>query len=136
MQKPEPKVVIFTCNWHAQESLEAAGRRRLQYPDAARPLKVDCLGQVSSSLILKALEKGADGVMLVGCTPEECHYEFGSRRAAELFVEVRRLAKLLGFREEQLEFHQVSTGEEETLVKKVKVFVDRLAEERQRQRAR
>ena len=66
--------------------------------------------------------------MLVGCTAEECHYEFGSRRAAELFVEVSRLAKLLGFGEEQLEFHQVHTGEEQTLAPKVKAFVDRLAE--------
>lgn len=129
MEKPEPKVVIFTCNWHAQESLEAAGKRRLQYPDGARPLKVDCLGQVNSSLILKALEKGAAGVMLVGCPPEECHYEFGSRRAEELFVEVRRLANLLGFREEQLEFHQVHTGEEELLARNVRTFVERLAGE-------
>ena len=67
--------------------------------------------------------------MLVGCRPEECHYEFGSRRAAELFVEVCRLAKLLGFREEQLEFHQVHNGEEENLANKVRVFVDRLAKE-------
>jgi F420-non-reducing hydrogenase iron-sulfur subunit len=128
MAESEPKVVIFTCNWNAHESLEAAGKRHLQYPAGARPLKVDCLGQIGSSMILKAFEKGADGVMLVGCPPEECHYEFGSRRAAELFVEVRRLAKLLGFREEQLEFHQVHTGEEEALARKVKVFVDRLAE--------
>ena len=128
MQNTEPKVVIFTCNWNAHESLEAAGRRHLHYPNGARPLKVDCLGQVSSSLILKALEKGAAGVMLVGCPPEECHYEFGSRRAGELFVEVRRLAKLLGFREEQLEFHQVHTGEEENLARKVKTFVERLVE--------
>jgi coenzyme F420-reducing hydrogenase delta subunit len=129
MAESEPKVIIFTCNWNAHESLEAAGKRHLEYPSGARPLKVDCLGQVSASAILKALEKGADGVMLVGCTPEECHYEFGSRRAAELFVEVRRLATLLGFRKEQLEFHQVHAGEVETLAKKVKAFVDRLTEE-------
>jgi heterodisulfide reductase subunit A/F420-non-reducing hydrogenase iron-sulfur subunit len=82
-------------------------------------------------MVLKAFEKGADGVMLVGCPAEECHYEFGSRRAAELFVEVRRLAKLLGFREEQLEFHEVRTGEEQTLAPMVKAFVDRLAKGQQ-----
>lgn len=120
----EPRVVIFTCNWNAYESLEEAGKQHLRLPPGARPLKVDCLGQVSASMILKAFEKGADGVMLVGCTPEECHYEFGSRRAAELFEEVRKLATLLGFRDHQLAFHQVHTGEGVALTQKVCDFVD------------
>jgi coenzyme F420-reducing hydrogenase delta subunit len=128
MSEPEPRVVIFTCNWNAHESLQEAGRRHLHYPAGARPLKVDCLGQVSASVILKAFEKGADGVMLVGCTPEECHYEFGSRRAAELFEEVRKLARLLGFRQEQLAFHQVGAGEAESLIEAVRSFVEQIAD--------
>jgi len=127
MEESEPRVIIFTCNWNAHESLQEAGRQHLSYPAGARPLKVDCLGQVGSSVILKAFEKGADGVMLLGCSPEECHYEFGSRRAAELFEEVRKLVSLLGFREEQLEFHQVHTGEGERLIEAVRAFVDRLS---------
>ena len=118
----EPKFVVFTCNWNAHESLQEAGRQRLYYPAGARPLKVDCLGQVSTSVILKAFEKGADGVMLVGCSPEECHYEFGSRRASELFAEVQKLARLLGFRDEQLAFHQVHAGEGEALIEHVRSF--------------
>jgi F420-non-reducing hydrogenase iron-sulfur subunit len=125
----DPRVVIFTCNWNAYESLQEAGKQHLNYPAGVRPLKVDCLGQVSASAILKAFQKGADGVMLVGCPPEECHYEFGSRRAAELFEEVRKLAGLLGFREEQLEFHRVHIGEGLALVEKVQAFVERQATE-------
>ncbi len=127
MQEPEPRVVIFTCNWNAYESLDEAGKRHLHLPPGARPLKVDCLGQVGASMILKAFEKGADGVMLVGCAPEECHFEFGSRRAAELFEEVRALAILLGFGEDRLQFHQVHTGEGADLIDKVRTFVDHLA---------
>ena len=129
MSESEPRVVISTCNWNAHESLQEAGRRHLHYPAGARPLKVDCLGQVSASVILKAFEKGADGVMLVGCTPEECHYEFGSRRAAELFEEVCKLARLLGFRQEQLAFHQVAAGEAESLIEAVRSFVEQIAEQ-------
>ena len=125
----DPRVVIFTCNWNAHESLQEAGKQHLNYSAGVRPLKVDCLGQVSASVILKAFEKGADGVMLVGCPSEECHYEFGSRRAAELFEDVRKLAGLLGFREEQLEFHQVHIGEGLALVEKVQAFVERQANE-------
>jgi len=124
MPETEPLVVIFTCNWNAHESLQDAGQRRLHFPSGVRPLKVDCLGQLGPSAVLKAFEKGADGVMLVGCPPEECHYEFGSQRALELFKEVRKLAKLLGFGEERLEFHQVSTGEGEALTEKVRLFVE------------
>lgn len=127
MEESEPRVIIFTCNWNAHESLQEAGRQHLSFPAGARTLKVDCLGQVGSSVILKAFEKGADGVMLVGCSPEECHYEFGSRRAAESFEQVRKLAKLLGFRDEQLDFHQVYAGEGTRLTETVRAFVDRLS---------
>ncbi len=127
MQEPEPRVVIFTCNWNAHESLQSAGKQRLHYPSGARPLKVDCLGQLSPSVILSAFEKGADGVMLVGCTQEECHYEFGSRRASELYDEVRQLVGLLGLGEGRLLFHQVHTGEGMELVEIVRAFVTQLA---------
>jgi F420-non-reducing hydrogenase iron-sulfur subunit len=131
MGESEPRVIIFTCNWNAHESLQEAGKQHLNYPPGARPLKVDCLGQVGPSLVLKAFEKGADGVMLVGCTPDECHYEFGSRRAAELFEQVRELARLLGFGDHQLEFHQLHAGEGAALVGKVRAFVDRIAAQRE-----
>ena len=122
----DPRVIIFTCNWNAHQSLQAAGKEHLHYPPGARPLMVDCLGQVSPSLVFKAFEKGADGVMLVGCSPDECHYEFGSRRAAELYEEIRALADILGFGPERLEFHQIHTGEGRELVAKVRAFVGRL----------
>jgi F420-non-reducing hydrogenase iron-sulfur subunit len=130
MTEREPRVVIFTCNWNAHQSLQAAGKQHMSYPAGVRPLKVDCLGQISSSVILKAFEKGADGVMLVGCLPEECHYEFGSRRAAELFEETRKLARLLGFEDEQLEFQRLHADEAESLIQRVREFVDRLAARR------
>ena len=124
MPEIETRVVIFTCNWNAHDSLNDAGYRHLSYPQGVRLLKVDCLGQIGASAVLKAFEKGADGVMLVGCLPDECHFEFGSRRALELFEEVCRLATLLGIGEEQLAFHQVSAGEGEALAEKVRLFVE------------
>jgi coenzyme F420-reducing hydrogenase delta subunit len=133
MKASEPRIVIFTCNWNAHKSLQEAGKLHLHYPAGARPLKVDCLGQVSPSLILKAFEKGADGVMLVGCSPEECHYEFGSRRARELFDQVRTLAGLLGFRDERLEFLQIHASEGSVLVDRVQTFVAQVASVSQRE---
>ena len=131
MARTEPRVVIFTCNWSALQSLEEAGKQHLNLPPGVRPLKVDCMGQVGSSVILKAFEKGADGVMLVGCTAEECHYEFGSRRAAELFEEVRKLTALLGLHEDRLQFRQVRAGEGTDLIGEVQEFVGRLAAQKE-----
>lgn len=122
----QPRVIIFTCNWNAYNSLQEAAKERLHLPPEARTLKVDCLGSLSSSLVLKAFEKGADGVVLVGCSPEECHYEFGSRRAAELFEEVGRLYALLGFDQDRLRFYQVHAGEGSHLVELVQAFVEQL----------
>jgi F420-non-reducing hydrogenase iron-sulfur subunit len=122
----EPRIIIFACGWNAYESLQVAGEQHLHYPPGARLLKVDCLGQIGASAILKAFEKGADGVMLLGCTPEECHYEFGSRRAAELYEEVRQVANLLGF-EDRLKFLQVPAGSGETVTQEVQAFVSQIA---------
>ena len=131
MARTEPRVVIFTCNWNALQSLEEAGKQRLNLPPGVRALKVDCMGQIGSSVILKAFEKGADGVMLVGCTAEECHYEFGSRRAAELFEEVRKLTALLGLHKDRLQFRQVRAGEGTDLIGEVQEFVGRLAAQKE-----
>lgn len=127
MARTEPRVLVFTCNWNAYEGLDQAGRQYLSLPPQVRTLKVECMGQVGSSMIFKAFEKGADGVMLVGCTPEECHYEFGSRRAAELFEETRKLAGLLGIGQDRLQFLQIGAGESAELVDRVHGFVDQLA---------
>ena len=124
----KPRIVVFTCNWNAYSGLETAGFERRSYPATVLPLKVQCLGRLSPAIILKAFEKGADGVMLIGCIPEECHYEFGSRHAAELFEEVREVANLLGF-EGRLKFLEVPAGAGDRVTREVQVFVSQIAAE-------
>ena len=121
-----PKVIVFTCNWNAYSGLEAAGVRHLAYSPMIYPLKVMCLGQIGSGILLKAFEKGAAGVLLLGCPPDECHFEFGNRRAEEAFAEAKSLATLLGYRDEQLKLDWVSAGEGEVFVEKVQRFVSGL----------
>ncbi len=127
MARIEPRVVIFACNWNSQQSLEDAGKQQLDLPSGVRPLRVDCLGQVGTGVILKAFQKGADGVMLVGCAADECRYEFGSSRAAELFDEVRALARMLGLHEDRLQFVQMHADEGADLIRRVREFVGGLA---------
>ena len=126
MARIEPRVVVLTCNWNAFQSLDEAGKQHLELPPGVRLLKVDCMGQIGSSVILKAFEKGADGVVLVACAPAECHYEFGSRRAAEMFEEVLKLTSLLGIHGNRLQFIQIGTGDGASLVGRLQDFVERL----------
>ena len=126
------KVILLTCNWNAYSGLETAGAERLTYPAGVFPLKVPCLGQISSGIILKAFENGADGVLMLGCPPDQCHYEFGNRRAEEVFVEARELVKVLGYSDSQFQLDWVAAGEGQELVNKVQRFVDGLNGKRSR----
>ncbi|HID63552.1 MAG TPA: hydrogenase iron-sulfur subunit [Anaerolineae bacterium] len=121
------KVVVFTCNWNAYSGLEMAGSERLSLPAGVRPVKVMCLGRLHPGLVLRAFELGADGVLMLGCPPDECRYEFGNSRAEELFEETRALARLLGIGEEQLRLDWVAAGDGEGFAKKVQEFVGGMA---------
>ncbi len=120
---PDLKVVVLTCNWNAYSALETAGAERREVSPTVHPLKVMCLGQLSPGTVLKAFEKGADGVLLLGCPPGECRFEFGNRRAEELFAEARRLAGLLGYGEHQLKLDWAGAGQGEAFQDKVQAFV-------------
>jgi len=87
-----------------------------------------CLGRLHPGLILKAFELGADGVLLLGCPPDECHYEFGNRRAEELFQETRVIAHLLGIGDERLKLDWVGAGEGEVFVQKVTEFYEQVVD--------
>ncbi|UCF94228.1 MAG: hydrogenase iron-sulfur subunit [Desulfobacterales bacterium] len=125
MMKPA-KVLLFTCNWGAYSGLETAGAQNKSYSPNVRPLKVMCLGRLSSGIILKAFECGADGVLLLGCPPGECQYEFGSRRAEEAFATAKELTRLLGYADERLQMDYVAAGDGETFALKVRHFVAEL----------
>jgi coenzyme F420-reducing hydrogenase delta subunit/ferredoxin len=122
------QVVIFTCNWNAYSGLETAGSQHLDYSAGTRPIKVMCLGHLDPGTLLKAFEKGADGVLLLGCPPGECHYEFGNRRAEEVFAQAWSMASLLGIGQERLKLDWVGAGQGQTFVEKVQAFCEALAQ--------
>lgn len=121
------KVIVFTCNWNAYSALEMAGCQRLPLPAGVRTIKVMCLGRLHSGLVLKAFELGADGVLMLGCPPGECHYEFGNSWAEELFQETRALARLLGIGEERLQLGWVAANDGRAFAEKVQEFVKGVA---------
>jgi coenzyme F420-reducing hydrogenase delta subunit len=121
-----PRIVGFICNWDAYSGLEMAGVNRKEYPASVTLVRVMCLGRINIGLILKAFELGADGVMLVGCPPEECGYESGMTGAKELFAQARRLLNLLGIDQRRLALLEVPLGRDDLWCRQISAFVKRV----------
>ena len=120
------KAIIFTCNWNAYRGLEAAGRQHSSYAPWVYPLKVTCLGRLGPGILLSAFQLGADGVLLLGCAPGECHYTFGNQRAQETFDLTSRLMQLLGHSNKRLVMDRIAADDAESWVSKIQTFMDGL----------
>ena len=127
-RKVLPKAVIFTCNWNAYSGLETAGFQGLSYPANVHPIRVMCLGRLHPSLVLKAFELGAAGVLMLGCPPGDCHYGSGNTRAEEMVQETLGLARLLGIQEERIKLDWVAAGEGLGFVTQVRQFAEQVAQ--------
>ena len=93
MNRFEPKIVVFLCNWCSYAGADLAGTSRIQYAPNVRVIRVMCSGRVEPYFILKALQEGADGVLLLGCHPGECHYLEGNYKTVGRMA---LLKKMLG----------------------------------------
>jgi F420-non-reducing hydrogenase iron-sulfur subunit len=119
----EPRVVAFACNWCSYPAADAAGINKMQYPPNARIIRVMCAGRIHPAFVLRALELGADGVLVSGCHFADCHYLFGAKRAAEQFEKTAALVRLLGIESERVRFEQISAAEAPKFVKVMNDFV-------------
>lgn len=104
-------IVGFFCTWCAYEGADAAGRARLEVPANVRPVRVLCSGRVDPQQVLEAFARGADGVLILGCRPGECHYREGNLHALKRVALLRRLLEPLGVAPERLELAWVAAGE-------------------------
>ena len=111
MQKMEPKIIAFLCNWCAYAGADLAGVSRFQYPLNLRPVRVMCSGRVDPVFILDALIQGADGVLVAGCHIGECHYIDGNVHAESKIRLTRSLLERAGIGGSRLRLAWVSAAE-------------------------
>jgi len=109
----EPKIVAFLCNWCSYAGADQAGGMKKMYPANVRIVRVMCSGRVEPRFILKAFEEGADGVMVCGCHPGDCHYKEGNYKAARRMVMMGSLLKQFGIEEERFRLEWISASEGE-----------------------
>jgi len=109
--KWEPKIIAFLCNWCSYAGADLAGVSRLQYPPNTRIIRVPCSGRISPLLILRCLQHGADGVLVSGCHPGDCHYISGNYVARRKFAILNNLLDYLGIEKGRVQFAWVSAAE-------------------------
>jgi len=107
----EPRLVAFVCTWCTYAGADLAGTSRLSYAPNVRIIKLPCTGRIDPLFILKAFEGGADGVLVSGCYPGDCHYTSGNLHARRRWAIFRRLLEFTGIDSRRLYFSWVSAAE-------------------------
>lgn len=123
----QPKIIAFCCNWCSYAAADLAGISRLQYPGSIRIIRVMCSGMVHPEMVLHALNKGADGVMVIGCPLGECHYIKGNEMALARSEVIADTLEDQGFDSERFQVAWVSSAEPERLAEIFREMSGRLA---------
>jgi heterodisulfide reductase subunit D len=126
MTEFEPRIIVFACNWCTYAAADIAGTSRIQYPPNVRIIRVMCSGMVAPEHISLALESGADGVLVAGCHPGDCHYISGNLKAEEKFRMVSEVANMLGIEEERVRLKWIATSEGPIFAQTIKDMVEEL----------
>ncbi len=117
----EPVIVGFLCNWCSYRAADLAGTARIKYAPNMRTIRVMCSGRVDPQFVLKALREGADGVLIAGCHPGECHYVNGNIKAIRRFVLMKKMLKQLGVEDDRVQLVWASASEGTVLAAKVEL---------------
>ncbi|MEE8568825.1 MAG: hydrogenase iron-sulfur subunit [Anaerolineales bacterium] len=107
----EPRIVAFLCNWCTYTGADLAGTSRLQYPPNVRIIRTMCSSSVDPVYVLKPLMDGADGVLIGGCHPGDCHYLTGNYKTRRRYMALKEILKASGFDEQRLWLRWISASE-------------------------
>lgn len=122
-----PRIVAFFCNWCTYTAADLAGVSRLKYAPNVRVIRLMCSGRVDPQFILDALSRGADGVLIGGCHPGDCHYVEGNYKMLRRYQLLKRMLADLGIEEQRVRLEWISAAEGE----KVKRVVNEMTEQLQ-----
>ncbi|MFN2149124.1 MAG: hydrogenase iron-sulfur subunit [Anaerolineales bacterium] len=124
----EPRIIGFLCNWCSYRAADLAGTARMKYEPNIRTIRVMCSGRVDPTFILKALAMGADGVMIAGCHPGECHYLEQNYKAMRRFAMLKHTLRALGIEDERVRLQWASAAEGAALAAAINDMVDKVRE--------
>jgi F420-non-reducing hydrogenase iron-sulfur subunit len=106
-----PTIVAFLCNWCAYTGADLAGTSRMRYAPNVRIIRVMCSGRIDPTFILSAFQQGADGVLVCGCHPGDCHYQTGNYKCLRRFKLMEKYIAQMGIEPERLKLEWISASE-------------------------
>ena len=122
----QPKIAAFCCNWCSYAGADLAGTSRMTYPENIKIVRVPCSSRVDPGLVLRAFQNGADGVMVAGCHPGDCHYSTGNYHTRRRMTLLSNMLNFLGIPRERLLTTWISGNEGGKFQETVEMFTDRL----------
>jgi len=125
-EKFEPVIVGFTCNWCSYRAADAAGTARVKYAPNVRLIRLMCSGRLDPTFVMKALAGGADGVLISGCHPGDCHYIDQNYKALRRYLLLRRTLKGFGVEPERIKLVWASAAEGVKLAHEIDSFVEQI----------
>ena len=127
-EKFEPTIVGFLCNWCTFTAADLAGTSRMVYPANVKIIRMMCSGMVDPKYVLKAFLEGADGVLIGGCWPGDCHYINGNLKARRRIALVHEVLERFGIEKDRLWLRWVAASEGNMFAETVKEMTDKLKE--------
>ena len=126
VEKFEPRIVGFLCNWCSYAGADLAGTNKLKISASLTPIRVMCSSRVDPVLVETAFLQGADGVLVAGCHPGDCHYQEGNYFTRRRFAVLKKVVKTLGLESDRLQLSWISASEGQRFADVVNDFSDRI----------
>ena len=124
----EPRIIAFLCNWCSYAGADLTGTTRIQYSPNIKALRVNCSSRVDPTFVVKATMSGADGVLVAGCHPGDCHYKSGNLYTRRRMMMLKTLLETIGIPPERLRLEWVSASEATKFAAVVNNFVKEIKE--------
>ena len=119
----KPTIVAFCCNWCSYAGADLSGTNRLQYPANVKIIRIPCSGRLNPMFVLRAFQRGADGVILCGCHPGDCHYTTGNYYTRRRMTLLFSMLDFLGIEKERTRVEWVSAAEGQKFAQTMQEFV-------------
>ncbi|MFH1119342.1 MAG: hydrogenase iron-sulfur subunit [Bacteroidota bacterium] len=128
MMNDNPKIVAFLCNWCSYTGADLAGTSRMKYASNIRIIRIMCSGRVEPSFVFKAFKEGADGVLICGCHPGDCHYHEGNYKCLRRFHLLQKFIRQMNIPAERLRLEWISASEGREFAHLVNEFTETIRE--------
>ncbi len=123
-----PKIIAFLCNWCSYTGADLAGTSRIKYASNVRVIRIMCSGRVDPTFVLKSFQEGADGVLICGCHPGDCHYQEGNYKCLRRYKLLQKFIVQMGIPSERLRLEWISASEGMEFAHLVNEFTETIKE--------